>query len=1464
MHTQAKKAGKAKRKANLLAQIETAQRAAQRRDQRTLFQVVRRLAPKCMRQRVQLRQDDNTVMNPAEELVAFMAHCQELFQSTAQPLSVPPLQAQFHIEPSELEEAFSALKLRKAVPSHTAPIAIWKLCSPCLSEVVSHMVREHWFGTPVMPPLWCDAWVTWLVKPQKVPRTPNDLRPIALTEASGKAITKVIQWRLLPYIQRFLTDVPQFAYVPGRSLDTALCRAAALCNAIRQDLKDSHVSLKQRFQGMRPTVCKGGMILSIDMTQAFDRANRTDLYTSLLQAGAPPDLISLIAHFHNSIVYHLKVSGAEEEVPCRRGVRQGCMVAPLLWDAISALMLKDLASCTDTQWVRDNVTMYADDFLGGWRFAETSHLDQAVEHIRAIVHVFSRHGMKLNRGKSKLLIQVRGRRAKRWLKGYVKRTPEGRVFCVKQGNEMWDFPIVDSVKYLGAVLSFGRYEDQTLELRLSMAELQRNRLRRLLNGRHALASRPRVHLWHSCVASTLYHSLPVIGLTSRGIRLLGARVLKHLRAILGSQVHITGESNAVILERAACMHPRDEVSMHHDRINASHTASNDPLVNSSVVLEHLARIRNMLDKLPEVARDSEDTGQGILPQDGAPLETLVPTKQGAKAALFVCEHCYLAFPTLSALKRHCKEIHRLPIPCRQGGFQRHLHGTLGLPTCKRCGKDLGTWNHLCTHIMENHCQALWLQEHCMESAPEASDNDYADAHLRTKFVEGPEGISESAVAGSQAQACVTAAVTSEDNHGTYQRVPADAAQTNASSVPGQQDEAIVEILRLDWLQLRQHPDLCHKLGTYCCLCNQWLADGRQMKIHLQRVHPAEWRTWKSQVDNECRSVATIMCSPCKWCGHHIAKPAQHAVACTVLWQASLLKYVQGLIAVPSAEAISGCPTASDQQPLSRTGASGAPATPFRAKDMRMQICGPAWRQLLDDPTVRDFLKQTCGVCADTVTNPSRMKVHYRAKHHAIWRQHSEATIQLCRTWAQVIAKPCQWCGSEAKRKDEHMVACTVLWQFCLLRILHLQDHANNGAGGGAVRESPTSAEGLGRSDEWTGRTGQQTATQKPTSSQAQGQGKRQGKDSLLQAFRRGSNGGSTPQCSQASSTQRGGHSSHSIGHPSGIPLESQGGLIGFHAASSVQDFSELAAAFRAESTYSGHYDEAGRSDWLAQGALGKNHEVSGHTGVPCSSHGGQLAEQRGQLDLPELEYGEGTTDPHGGLESIPSELHLAAQGVHRVGGKTGHHSQIPTDTQGDGRDARRFSQLPMRDLTPSRFSQSAPPDAHELAEPVGHAPCRSSDPGPANAAQSTRTGFTNHDVRKAILQLTLLNRGNTCYINATAEPAKNLTNRPQSMRIWPGLRLVGAGGKICKGTFVTVKTCSNESVELEDGTQLGKEDLFKYTRLPHAITYASCQGLTLIGHVVLFDTSSQHFTLRHLYVGSSRATRSDLLSVRVW
>jgi len=107
-------------------------------------------------------------------------------------------------------------------------------------------------------------------------------------------------------------------------------------------------------------------------------------------------------------------------------------------------------------------------------------------------------------------------------------------------------------------------------------------------------------------------------------------------------------------------------------------------------------------------------------------------------------------------------------------------------------------------------------------------------------------------------------------------------------------------------------------------------------------------------------------------------------------------------------------------------------------------------------------------------------------------------------------------------------------------------------------------------------------------------------------------------------------------------------------------------------------------------------------------------------------------------------------------------------------------------------------------------------------------------------------------------------NNPQSMWIWPGQELIGAGGKAKKGLFYRVTSCTQERVVLEGNgeTPLGvsAENAVKHLRLTHCLTYASCQGLSLVG-VRLLETESPHFSWRHLYVGASRCTSSRLLEV---
>ena len=111
-----------------------------------------------------------------------------------------------------------------------------------------------------------------------------------------------------------------------------------------------------------------------------------------------------------------------------------------------------------------------------------------------------------------------------------------------------------------------------------------------------------------------------------------------------------------------------------------------------------------------------------------------------------------------------------------------------------------------------------------------------------------------------------------------------------------------------------------------------------------------------------------------------------------------------------------------------------------------------------------------------------------------------------------------------------------------------------------------------------------------------------------------------------------------------------------------------------------------------------------------------------------------------------------------------------------------------------------------------------------------------------------------------APPATRAGNQPQDMWVWPGLQLIGAGGRCLKGLFYEVAGVTPEWLILEGGLKLSHEHASKSLRLAYAITYASCQGLTLRG-VVRLETQSPNFTLRHLYVGISRATAAGLAEV---
>ena len=96
----------------------------------------------------------------------------------------------------------------------------------------------------------------------------------------------------------------------------------------------------------------------------------------------------------------------------------------------------------------------------------------------------------------------------------------------------------------------------------------------------------------------------------------------------------------------------------------------------------------------------------------------------------------------------------------------------------------------------------------------------------------------------------------------------------------------------------------------------------------------------------------------------------------------------------------------------------------------------------------------------------------------------------------------------------------------------------------------------------------------------------------------------------------------------------------------------------------------------------------------------------------------------------------------------------------------------------------------------------------------------------------------------------------QSMYLWPGIRLLGAateGEKVRNQVKYVVESVSDGNVVFTCGLTLPLDKVADLFVLAYAQTYASCQGTEFDGMLRLHDTTHKFFTMRHLFVGLSRA-----------
>ncbi|CAE7197792.1 unnamed protein product [Symbiodinium natans] len=139
-----------------------AEYAADNGDQRTVYQVVRRLAPWQPRRRVMIKDPQGRLLTLQQEHEALVSYSEDLFApDTDQPdRTEQGLQLVFTVQ--EIESQLKSIKIGKAVPPNVAPASVWRLAATQVAELLK-LAFEHSHQPGITLPIqWTDAWIVWL------------------------------------------------------------------------------------------------------------------------------------------------------------------------------------------------------------------------------------------------------------------------------------------------------------------------------------------------------------------------------------------------------------------------------------------------------------------------------------------------------------------------------------------------------------------------------------------------------------------------------------------------------------------------------------------------------------------------------------------------------------------------------------------------------------------------------------------------------------------------------------------------------------------------------------------------------------------------------------------------------------------------------------------------------------------------------------------------------------------------------------------------------------------------------------------------------------------------------------------------------------------------------------------------------------------------------------------------------
>ena len=424
--------------------------------------------------------------------------------------------------PTNEEIRTATLKLKNTAPGESGiRPEIWKtlLENSTTEKYLQTVIKQIWV-TEIIPDEWNTGKLTILPKKGDL-GFPKNYRGIMLLEVAYKIIVIIMHSRLLP-IQEGLDHEPQCGFRPERGCTDAIY-------TVKIALK------KRREHG------KESWVFFLDLVKAFDRVPRELLWEILKRFGVPNKLISLLKTLHNNFEVKFTADENTHTIPCTIGVKQGDILAPILftfflaaviitWRVTTNIPLCIFRTENDAKMTGRSYRAYGEEFaLNDSEYADDTALvfgsrSDCVTGIPLCMKHFARFGMEVHSG------PIEPRESS---KSVV-------LFCSKPSSMYEDpstfdntdlseisfndryIPIVDEFTYLGSVITRDLSDEMDVDRRIQKAGNAFGMMRKCLFSSPVVKLKVKANVFRTFILPILLYGVECWSLT--------VKLLTHLRS----------------------------------------------------------------------------------------------------------------------------------------------------------------------------------------------------------------------------------------------------------------------------------------------------------------------------------------------------------------------------------------------------------------------------------------------------------------------------------------------------------------------------------------------------------------------------------------------------------------------------------------------------------------------------------------------------------------------------------------------------------------------------------------------------------------------------------------------------------------------------------------------------------------------------------------------------------------------